>query len=131
MQAQEVLSPHTWMIAALYSACCTLTSEIEVKDNASGNWLINPEEAKGCLSDTTSSCRIKPPVLAQPYAFQKGGDLAWRANYSSLSTAGVLKGRNLSEVLLKVYMQVKSNLLSMTLMVSSFKFSWSLTLLPT
>lgn len=35
------------MIAALYSARCTLTSEIEVKDNGSGNWLINPWEAKG------------------------------------------------------------------------------------
>jgi len=58
VQAQEVLSPHTWMIAALYSACCTLTSEIEVKDNGSGNWLINPEEEKGCLSDTTSSCML-------------------------------------------------------------------------
>lgn len=45
MRALEVLSPHTRMIAALYSARCSFTSEIEVKDNGSGNWLINPEEA--------------------------------------------------------------------------------------
>lgn len=43
------------MIAALYSARCILTSEIEVKDNGSGNWLINPREAKGCLSNAASS----------------------------------------------------------------------------
>lgn len=35
------------MIAALYSVRCALTPEIEVKDNGSGNWLINPQEAKG------------------------------------------------------------------------------------
>lgn len=51
----EVLSPHTRVIAALYSARCTLTSEIEVKDNGSGNWLINPEEAKGLF---VQNCRL-------------------------------------------------------------------------
>lgn len=45
---------HTRMIAALYSAPCTLTSKIEVEDNGGGNWLINPEEAKDCLSNTAS-----------------------------------------------------------------------------
>lgn len=43
MQVLELLSPHTGVIAALYSACCSLTSQIEVKDNGSGNWLINPQ----------------------------------------------------------------------------------------
>lgn len=65
MRALEVLSLHTRMIAALYSARCTLTSEIEVKDNGTGNWLINPKKAKACLSNTAGSCmllcRIKPP----------------------------------------------------------------------
>lgn len=75
MQALEVLSPHTRMIAALYSARCTLTSEIEVKDNGSGNWLINPEEAKGCLSNTASSCMLfkknKTSWLSSTLCFSK------------------------------------------------------------
>lgn len=65
MRGLEVLSLHTWMIAALYSARCTFTSEIEVKDNGTGNWLINPKKAKARWSNTASSCmllcRIKPP----------------------------------------------------------------------
>lgn len=44
------------MIAALYSARCTFTSEIEAKDNGTGNWLINPKKAKACLSNAASSC---------------------------------------------------------------------------
>lgn len=66
------------MIAALYSARCTLTSEIEVKDNGSGNWLINPREAKGCLSNAASSCMLfkwsaKKKKKRKPDAFlQKG-----------------------------------------------------------
>lgn len=52
------MSSRTRMIAALYSARCTLTSEIEVKDNGSGNWLINPREAKGYLSNAASSCML-------------------------------------------------------------------------
>lgn len=85
MRALEVLSPHTLMIAALYSARCTLTSEIEVKDNGSGNWLINPEEAKGCLSNTASSCMLfvkskTSPASLNLTSFQKGGDRAKQLN---------------------------------------------------
>lgn len=75
MRALEVLSPHTRMIAALYFARCTLTSEIEVKDNGSGNWLINPEEAKSCLSNTASSRMLfkktKASWLSSTVAFLK------------------------------------------------------------
>ena len=77
MRVLGVLSPHTRMIAALYPACCTLSSEIEVKDNGIGNWLINPVEARACWRAAATFQQLLQgntnPELPFPV---QGGDLA-------------------------------------------------------
>ena len=58
-----------------------LCSEIEVKDNGIGNWLINPVEAEGLLEELLESCchGNTDPDLPLPV---QGGDLDdWLAGW--------------------------------------------------